>query len=423
MIKVLAFDSWTGGIVHYARLIPALRSQNCGLTLVHIGSWGVDTNRPKEEELEGVLVRDISYYPNGSFQRVLEIEKPSVVLFLSTQTFAHRAFIRFCRIYNVPTVHLTHGIFATMNTESGRLYSYNLVSYLFFLFSRLNKMLTKTWPVYIYSLFNTRAGIRDYQFFIRDNLNLIMGRDAPLADDTITDICLIYTEADRYYALKNFRFVNESIRVVGNPDIERFGLEEKLINSFTKEQFTRNNDIMYIDTSLILRGAVFRTVSHYIQHLTELSEDLNRMGKHLVVKLHPNFDKTDIPLKISAAGIDICSHSVFVERLTRCSCVITEASTAALIPAYMGMPLFLAQFGSLSTHSFGTLISQYPRATLLNHVIDLNNYFQDPLLLVQFLNKEVGEWIDLNIGPLPINQMPHRVVREILYLVGRYSHN
>ena len=47
MDKILAFDSWTGGIRHYARLIPELSSNGFELILVHLGSWGSDLRELK----------------------------------------------------------------------------------------------------------------------------------------------------------------------------------------------------------------------------------------------------------------------------------------------------------------------------------------------------------------------------------------
>ena len=48
-IKVLGFDSWTLGSRHYCRLVEPFREKNIDLTLIHLGSWGNDINRAKEE--------------------------------------------------------------------------------------------------------------------------------------------------------------------------------------------------------------------------------------------------------------------------------------------------------------------------------------------------------------------------------------
>ena len=44
------------------------------------------------ETIGDLPVRDISSYPKRGFPDILDAEQPDAVLFLSTETFAHRAF-------------------------------------------------------------------------------------------------------------------------------------------------------------------------------------------------------------------------------------------------------------------------------------------------------------------------------------------
>jgi len=161
-IKILAFDSWTGGIVHYSRLVNPLSRINSKLILIHIGSWGVEPMCPKEQIISDILIRDISWYQKNKLESILDYEKPDLVLFLSTQTFAHRAFIRYCKLKQIPTVHLTHGIFTTMFFESGKYYNYNFFSYSKFILVRVKKIILKVWPTYIRALIKTKATLKDY---------------------------------------------------------------------------------------------------------------------------------------------------------------------------------------------------------------------------------------------------------------------
>jgi len=415
--KILAFDSWTGGVIHYARLMPELRKKHIELMLVHIGSWGSDMGRPKEESLQGILVRDVCFYDNPDFENILKTEKPDLVLFLSTQTFAHRAFIRFCKKLKIPTVHLTHGIFSSMALESGRFYKMNLLSYGKFILSRVVKMFKKVWPTYLGALLRTSGGNKDFLNFIRDNINLLLSRDAPLADDGITDQVLIYTAADLDYAISNFRSPHTNIKIVGNPDASRFGLTEELINLFSKEQFQKNKDVVYIDTSLILRGAIFQDFEQYRAHLMETNQAFRDLGRRMFVKLHPNFDGTGIPQRLRAVGLEICPHERFLEHLRNSCCALTEASTAGLMPAYMGLPVFLAQYGRLKEHQFGSIFSTYPRAVFLRDLPELKNYFCDDSELKKIFNKDISKWVDFNLGPRPLDAMPRRCVEAFVSLM------
>jgi len=97
MKTVIGFDSWIGGSHHFARLVPALKLRGLDLQLLHLGSWGSDPGRPQQEVISGMPVRDISLFRRKNFLEIIDSEKPVAVIFLSVDTFAHRAFNRYCR--------------------------------------------------------------------------------------------------------------------------------------------------------------------------------------------------------------------------------------------------------------------------------------------------------------------------------------
>lgn len=80
-LKIIGFDGWTGGIRHYQRLIPALKSKGFEFLLIHLGSWGSDTGRISDEVIGNVHVRDIRYYNKMNFSEIIDQEKPAAVIF------------------------------------------------------------------------------------------------------------------------------------------------------------------------------------------------------------------------------------------------------------------------------------------------------------------------------------------------------
>ena len=108
-MKVIGFDAWTQGVFHYERLVDAFAKKGLKLTLIHLGSWGNEKGRPAEELIGALQVRDISFYSGRGLAEILALENPCAVIFLSTDAFAHRAFNRYCRQRNLPTIHLFHG--------------------------------------------------------------------------------------------------------------------------------------------------------------------------------------------------------------------------------------------------------------------------------------------------------------------------
>ena len=177
-LKIIGFDSWTGGSKFYKQLVDPLKMCGCRLKLIHLGSWGVDKGRPKEETLDGLSVCDIAYYRGRDFIEILDYEKPDAVLFLSTGTFAHRAFNRLCRMRKIPTILQYHGLMRALADNSGTPYQFNFFNQFLFVITRVHKMLSKTWPAYMSSLWTTRASCSEWLRFVKDNIDFALGRQS-----------------------------------------------------------------------------------------------------------------------------------------------------------------------------------------------------------------------------------------------------
>jgi hypothetical protein len=138
----------------------------------------------------------------------------------------------------------------------------------------------------------------------------------------------------------------------------------------------------------------------------------------LLLKFHPS---TGAPIRsaLESAGVATCSNADFLPALRRCCACITEPSSAALIPALLGLPLFLANYGQLAGQMFGTLIKSYPRAKPLTHLRKFNELLAaaetDPR------STAARVWIESHKGPLPPEEMPTRVAEVVLRLVAPRS--
>lgn len=413
---VLGFDSWVGGVHNFQRLHAALQEKGLELRLLHIGSWGGDPGRPSEETIDGMLVRDISYYGGMDVFKILHTENPKGVLFLSNDVFAHRAVNRYCKFLGIPTVHLYHGLVGIQSIEKNTLYKINPIRQFFYVVERIPKALRYIWPLYAKSLLRTRAQFTEWLRFVTDIVRLTAGRYIPVAaSDSLTSGCCIYTEADAIHATSKYGYTRKQIYVVGNPDISRFGLTEQKIGiGLDAERFTDNN-IIYIDTGLVYAGMVFTSADDFLDHLVKLQLDLKQQNLTLSVKLHPDHFRTDLPARISHMGIKVLQNEEFTEALSTCTAAIVEPSTAALIPALIGIPVFLASFGKLLGQQYGGVLLSYPRCIPL----------LDPVRLKQALFERAAvdiaatqKWIQNNCGPLPAEKMPTRVADVLIKIIG-----
>jgi hypothetical protein len=106
-MKVLFLDGWTRGLHNFIPVARGLEAQGIECLLVHRGSWGNDPGRAKEERLNGLLCRDISYYRTRLIHKVLERESPNVVLLLTTNFFSDRSAILAARALGILSCFVT----------------------------------------------------------------------------------------------------------------------------------------------------------------------------------------------------------------------------------------------------------------------------------------------------------------------------
>ncbi len=416
--KVLFFDSWKGGINNFLRLNESFDENGIDRLLIHLGSWGNEEITVKEEVISRLLVRDISYYSNSNFKKILELEKPNLVLFLSTHTFAHRAMIRHCKSQGIPTINLYHGFVRVQSVDTVQNpYKVNKFAYLKFALNRLPKMLTKTLPCYVSSMIITKASFEEWMVFIR-NLREIVTKPSNLrvAKDSKTTLCLVYANADKQHAIKTYGFVEDEIIDVGNPDLITFGLKTDFFGFGLKSTKLESNKIIYIDTALTATGLIFANQSEFIEHLIETKKALNEQGFNLSLKPHPETKRLyDLNL-FRNSGIDIIENEMLMQNLLQACAVIVEPSSLALIPALMGIPIILPTYGKLKKLLFGEVLISYPRAIKLSNLTQLSGQLKIEREKIDKNN--FSDWVNLNAGPLPAEDMPQRVTSQILKLIN-----
>lgn len=410
--KVIAFDSWTKGAEHVERLVPAFRARGLELLLIHIGSWGHDPNRPDEEFIGKLLVRDTRFYAGLSFAEILLMEKPVAVLFLSMQALVHRAFNRYCAQLGIPTVHLYHGIVTVQNTASSRMHPVNARGQLAIVLSRVAKNLTKTWPVYVAALWRTRASPKDWYWFLHDVYRQVTGRayTGVGAPDTATTACCVYVEADSAHATQRYRIESTAVVCVGNPDLGKFGMTDDDIGICLSNVRLVKKQIVYIDTALLEAGAVYDDADDFVRHLLRTHTILARQGFKLIVKLHPAHYRTGVIERLSATDIEACDNQEFINVLKTAAAAIAEPSSAALIPALLGIPLFLARYGKLRDQTYGDVLTEYPFGMELFSLDDIG---QEIEVIAARSAEDAKPWFERCAGPLPHIKMPERVAAVV----------
>lgn len=418
--KIIGFDSWTSGHQHFERLLPALEIQSIEITLVHLGSWGNQPMSLPEEKIGNLLVRDVTFYGGDYFEKILEVERPDAVILLSTDTFAHRAFIRYCKQRSIPTLFLYHGLVNVQvtNDKNG---SYKVKPYAHakYVLSKISKLALHTLPCYVKSLLKTKASYRDWGRFISDMVHLATGKPfIKAADDAKTSKCAVYTQADVEHAMRVYGFKKKDVFVVGNPDLLRFGIAQSMLGSWLPPTNRGNRSIMYIDSGIVAVGLMFSGITDFSNHLISTSRSLAAQGMKMYLKLkpHPAEICELVQQSLKGSEIELVSNDDFLPKLQECSACITQASTLALIPALMGMPLLLANYDQLKLLKFGPVFTSYPRSYLLQDVSDTSGILHKDAQTLD--SDKLNDWISINAGPLPADKMPERVADIVVEMIS-----
>lgn len=418
MRKVIGFDSWTGGAGHFARLIPALEALDFQLQLVHLGSWGNEPECPKECHIGELLVRDIAFYGSNSLEKILDVEQPAAVILLSTDTFAHRAFVRYCQQREIPTLNLYHGLVSLTDiTSKNSPYKVSYFSHAWYVISRLKKLFKHTFPCYVKALYKTNGKANEWARFFWDIFHMAKNDHFYIkaASDARTTKCAVYTQADVEHATYFYGFVPEDIFVVGNPDLLQFGFNESMLGCWIKPTAERKS-IMYIETGLSSLGLFFSNVDEFVEHLVQTSNLLADHGFRMMLKLKPHASNVKfIKSKLDSSNIELIKNENFMSKLMTCSASIVETTTLAMVPALMGMPILLAKYGRLDSLGFGPVLTSYPRGYDLKNVSNISTILEEDAQMGN--DGGVPQWLNLNAGPMPPEGMPKRVAD----IVGRMT--
>ena len=419
-MQILGFDSWTGGAHHFERLLPAFDSMSIQFTLVHLGSWGNEPDCLPERRVNNLLARDISFYSSNSFENVLDIERPDAVILLSTDTFAHRAIIRYCKLRSIPTLNLYHGLVSVEGPATGGIaYKISRVSYARYVLSKIGKLVRHTLPCYAKALLKTKANYSDWRRFMMDIIQMSVGKPSTgAADDARTTKCAVYVLADAEHAVRWYGFKREDVLVVGNPDFMHFGLKESMIGHSAIPPKNCEKSIMYIETGYASVGLFFSGANDFAEHLIGTAHSLATQGYKLCVKLKPHqvgFNNL-FTGSLEASGIELVSNKDFLSKMMACSACIVEASTVGVIPALVGMPLLLSNYGKLKTLSFGLVLTSYPRGYFLQNISDVATILTEDTRV--FDKNRLDDWIELNAGPMPPEKMPECVVAIVVEMIS-----
>lgn len=366
-MKIAYFDYWTKGIENFAVFDAELKRRGHTTILLHVASFNDPT--PPRENVAGIECRDIHSYGTNLIYRMLEQERPDVLIILSTTKITDRVVTLACRKLRIKTVFLMHGI-RDLGTSNSILVALAEKSYNSTIkkLGRAGKYFRIVIPNYVCSLHNYDPRRVMNLHFLRVIYSYYRnpGRSfyyPEYRDELINDKCLVYSENDRrYYVELGYR--PEQVEVVGNPKYDKLhdvlahgGFQDSALPERVKELHRAGGRYaLYLEEGFPEQddmGGVTKEVRN--RFVAKCAERLQREGITLVVKLHPvtepdciDVDHPNVLLErghldplIFFSQYCICSFSTTIN-----NCVLS--GKPVVMPQWVGsvgMPSFFVDVG------------------------------------------------------------------------------
>ena len=113
--KILFIDPIDKGYRNFTRLNDNFVSKGFSTLLVHTSSFYYPISE-KEKKIDSLLIRDISFYDTIYIKKVIEEEKPDIILMINLSFVFDRAIVNIAKKSNIKLVYLAHGTLINPNT-------------------------------------------------------------------------------------------------------------------------------------------------------------------------------------------------------------------------------------------------------------------------------------------------------------------
>jgi hypothetical protein len=387
--KILFIDSWTRGIHNFVPIANELKNYGWESLLVHRGSWGHDSNRPLEEKIDGILCRDFQYYKTRFIYKVLKVEKPDLVLILTTNYLFDRAVILASKSQGIKSCFMMHGIRGINDIDVQK--STPNDSFFQKRWQRAGKFLFHIIPNYYLSglsnnwwfLFRVEPYSILLKLFFKPHKYLLF---PPPSSEIHCDLALVWGNAYKQFFIKEYGYPENRVTVVGHPPLDPvFHLLNNPPNQQKKIAFLDAHFILvdkpycvYLADGSVEQGQVGWTIENRIKHLDEIALLCKKASRQLVIKLHPATDKFPIQAHFSEDDhVHVFSKLNLNLLIMWCESVIGQGSTTNDIAIIMQKPLFLPAWG-ISERKAKSTIKRQPMSILCSSPDELLESIKHP---------------------------------------------
>jgi len=288
MKKILYYDNWDIGYRNFLRLDPIFKEKGFETLLLHTTSFIHEIDEI-ETSIEGMALRDISYYKTNKIRNIILKENPTAIVMLNLSFMIDRAIVQICKDLNIKIFHLSHGML--IPSESIQIVKNHIKK------SGGNKLLSKLNKKNKYALYNYLVEVNSiskaFNFFKTAIVDHTKFTQFPkYSTELEVNKSFVFYPSDLKVMVDDFGFPREKIEVVGNPELDTFyNSEIQPKDKFCNEELnlSNHNYIAYFDDGLSeeVDGWDSQKWLIFLKDLVAITTEKNYK---LIIKLHPRRD-------------------------------------------------------------------------------------------------------------------------------------
>ncbi|MFY0712115.1 hypothetical protein J1D01_00430 [Seonamhaeicola sp. NFXS20] len=396
MNKILYFDNWDKGYRNFLRLDLGFKEKGFETLLLHTSSLIFD-DVEKEKEIDGLKLKDISFYKTKRIKKVFKYEKPDIVIILNLSFLIDRAIVKICKDLNIKIFHLSHG----------KLIPKDSISVVKSIVEKENKfgLLSKISKKNVFAAFNYFSEypnpIHFFKFINKAIKNPMEYTLFPrFSDELEVNKSLVYYPSDYEIMINEFGFPEHMVEVVGNPELDNFFHAKILDRDFFLKNHLNiesNKYVAYFDDGLALIYGW--DTSKWLSFLEDLNEVLIKENLKLIVKLHPRRDITDCVSFFEANNIKYFYDIDFKNLINHSLFVISHFSSVIIYALLLNKIVKSPRWGL----SEG-LEEKYPEGIVTYYYNKLD--FEQKLLNVDVNEESIKNYLFDSIGKVDGNAIP-----------------
>lgn len=356
MKKILYIDTWVKGYRNFTRIDEEFKKKDFTSLLVHTGSFYDKDDFVVEEKIGNLIVRDISYYKTILIRKVIEIEKPDVVIILNLSFVFDRAIVNVCKSKNIKLVYLSHGKLISPNVAAKDEAMLNDA-----IWHNLSRIVKKKNVLVLLNYFSSLKGLN----IIKNPLKLIFGiikkpsnylTYARCDEELNPDLILVYTEDDKTLLSDNYGFQDKKIVVTGNPEITEFLSAPTIarnifLNTLGFDDNTKY--LVYLDDGFANNEGVL--ADEWYGSLSDIVQATDSLGLKFIMKLHPRTKRKEHLPFFESLGIYSLEDCDFKNLLGYSEFVISYVSTTITYALIFNKNVYIPYWGEYSK-----LLKNYP---------------------------------------------------------------